>query len=116
MPPFRIHQTRNKPERILLRLIKGMYIIPQILPNVVETQETVPEKKKKRISVSQLKEIIKLLNADLSGLSPELKDLLDLDEFEADQVEEKETKEETKDETKEEESDLEDDDVLIIDI
>ena len=42
--------------------------------------------------------------------------MLDLDEFEADQVEEKETKEETKDETKEEESDLEDDDVLIIDI
>jgi hypothetical protein len=80
----------------------------------IETK--VPEKPKTTISLKQIKLILALLqkseHKDLSKLlSPELTDLLSLDE---DKVDEIETVEDEVEETKEELED--DDDVLIIDV
>ncbi len=131
MPPFRIHQTKSKPERILIRLLQGRYVLPSSLPifstsPVVVAEEkvdiqVVPEKKKKVISMKQMKQLIMLLqqsqHKNLSKLlSPELKELLSLDEqVNPDQLP---TEEELDDDPIEALSDPEeeDDDVLIIDI
>ena len=94
MPPFRIHQTRSRPERILIRLMQGRYIIPsaQSIPSaqpnpvapvtsVTSVTSVVPEEKKKTtISLKQIRDIILLLqksehkNLD-KLLPPELKSL-----------------------------------------
>lgn len=123
MPPFRIHQTRNKPERILIRLIQGRYVIPQVaiaVPAIVSAPvaESAPEKKKTTISIKQIKQILLLLqqseHKNLSKLlSPEITSLLSVDEDKVDEVEEEESVElddlaDTDDE--------EEDDVLIIDV
>ena len=131
MPPFRIHQTKSKPERILIRLLQGRYVLPSSLPifstsPVVVAEEkvdiqVVPEKKKKVISMKQMKQLVMLLqqsqHKNLSKLlSPELKELLSLDEqVNPDQLP---TEEELDDDPIEALSDPEeeDDDVLIIDI
>lgn len=105
MPPtFRIHQTKSKPERILIRLLQGRYIMPSstiptvpIVPvqvsvsistekDVSEKQDLVlPGKKKNSISVKQIKQIILLLQQtqqkDISKLLPQdIKSLLQLDD------------------------------------
>ena len=126
MPPFRIHQTRNKPERILIRLIQGRYIIPQyVAPSPVKTVEVVeaepvPEKKKTTISLKQIKQILILLqkseHKNLSKLlSPELNTLLTLDEDKVDDVEEDDNESELNlDDLDQDEEDEED--VLFIDV
>ena len=127
MPPFRIHQTRNKPERILIRLIQGRYIIPQyVAPSPVKTVEAVveaepvPEKKKTTISLKQIKQILILLqkseHKNLSKLlSPELNTLLTLDEDKVDDVEDDDNESELNlDELDQDEEDEED--VLFIDV
>jgi hypothetical protein len=134
MPPFRIHQTKSKPERILIRLLQGRYVLPSSMPifsasPVVAVEEkadvsvpAVPEKKKTVISMKQMKQLIMLLqqsqHKNLSKLlSPELKDLLSLDEqVNPDQLP---TEEELLDEDPIEalsDPEEEDEDVLIIDI
>jgi len=120
MPPFRIHQTRSRPERILIRLMQGRYIIPSI-PTVASTPSvqanpvaSVPEEKKKTtISLKQIRDIILLLqksehkNLD-KLLPPELKSLLTLDEDKVDDVDESEDLPELPED--------DDDDILIIDV
>lgn len=122
MPPFRIHQTRSRPERILIRLMQGRYIIPSaqsipsVQPNPVApvTSVVVPEEKKKTtISLKQIRDIILLLqksehkNLD-KLLPPELKSLLTLDEDKVDDVDESEELPELPED--------DDDDILIIDV
>ena len=127
MPPFRIHQTRSKPERILIRLMQGRYIIPQYVApqpqqeqNPVASASTpvVPDKKQTTISLKQIKQIILLLQQSehkkLSKLlPPELSSLLTLDEDKVDEVDESEHVEP---ETLEFPEEDEDDDILIIDV
>jgi hypothetical protein len=133
MPPFRIHQTKTKPERILIRLLQGRYVLPSSMPifsaspviaveeKVDVSAQAVPEKKKTVISMKQMKQLIMLLqqsqHKNLSKLlSPELKDLLSLDEqVNPDQLP---TEEELDEDPIEALSDPEeeDEDVLIIDI
>lgn len=133
MPPFRIHQTKTKPERILIRLLQGRYVLPSSMPifsaSPVVAEEkadvpvpAVPEKKKTVISMKQMKQLIMLLqqsqHKNLSKLlSPELKELLSLDEqVDPDQLP---TEEELLDEDPIEalsDPEEEDEDVLIIDI
>ena len=106
MPPFRIHQTRIRPERILVRLQQGKYILssqlaqqqatdalnPQIA--VATVAVTVPVVKPKNvISLKQIKQIIGLLqnsnHKQLSKmLSPELSSLLSIQDEDVDKVEE----------------------------
>jgi hypothetical protein len=117
MPPFRIHQTRSRPERILIRLMQGRYIIPSVQPAPVQANPSIPsvipeEKKKTTISLKQIRDIIILLqksehkNID-KLLPPELKSLLTLDEDKVDDVEESEDLPELPED---------DDDILIIDV
>jgi hypothetical protein len=131
MPPFRIHQTKTKPERILIRLLQGRYVLPSSLPifssspvveeKVATPAVVVPEKKKTVISMKQMKQLIMLLqqsqHKNLSKLlSPELKELLSMDEdVNPDQLP---TEEELDEDPIEALSDPEeeDEDVLIIDI
>lgn len=128
MPPFRIHQTRVRPERILVRLQQGKYILasqqPLIVPAVAAQAAVaapapapVEEKPKKVISLKQIKQIIGLLqqsqHKNISKLlSPEIANLLTLNDQQADSVDEPESE---SDEPVLE--DLEDDeDLLIIDV
>ena len=126
MPSFRVHQTRFRPERVLIKLIQGKYIIPQVQVQNVPVQQPaietkVPEKAKTTISLKQIKLILALLqkseHKDLSKLlSPELTDLLSLDEDKVDEIEtvDESNEDDSKDESKELNED--DDDVLIIDV
>lgn len=126
MPPFRIHQTRIRPERILIRLTQGKYILASQIPLIVASVEASPspdasvaqpvvEKKKNIISLKQIKQIIGLLqkssHKNLSKmLTPELNELLSIEDEEVDKVEDT-------DEEVESELDLDDDeDLLIIDV
>ena len=118
MPPFRIHQTRIRPERILIRLTQGKYILASQLPQVVPVVEEVKEKEKPKnvISLKQIKQIISLLqqtsHKDLSKmLTPELSSLLSINDENVDKVEE-----EDDEEVKEEVYDDDDDELLIIDV
>lgn len=125
MPPFRIHQTRNRPERILVRLTQGKYVLASQIPLIVPSVESsaadavaqpVAEKKKNIISLKQIKQIIGLLqkssHKNLSKmLTPELNELLSIQDEDVDKVEEEEEEE------SESELDLDDDeDLLIIDV
>jgi hypothetical protein len=117
--PFRIHQTRTRPERILVKLVQGRYIIPhyvaptvvpEVTPNVV-----VPAAKQKSIKLSDIKKIIQLLqnseHKNLTQLLPnDLKTLLSVSHEEMDTVEDEE---DTEVDVAEEDDD---DDVLIIDV
>jgi len=139
MPPtFRIHQTKSKPERILIRLLQGRYIMPSstvpIAPiqisistqqvDVPEKQNVVlPGKKKNSISVKQIKQIILLLQQtqqkDISKLLPQdIKSLLQLDDnVNPDEVpvdDEEELLAELSDPDEKEDDD--EDDVLFIDL
>jgi hypothetical protein len=115
MPPFRIHQTRVRPERILIKLIQGKYIIPAYVAPVPVEVAAAPApvpKKATTISLKQIKQIVALLQTsehkDLSKLlSPEIKELLNMDEDKVDEVEEVE---------EHEDEELDDEDVLIIDV
>jgi hypothetical protein len=126
MPPFRIHQTRIRPERILVRLTQGKYVLASQIPLIVPSVEAsvspdavvqpVSEKKKNIISLKQIKQIIGLLqkssHKNLSKmLTPELNELLSIQDEDVDKVEEDEEVE------SESELDLDDDeDLLIIDV
>lgn len=141
MPPtFRIHQTKSKPERILIRLLQGRYIIPAIssiptpasatvaipvsVANVTVTSNVVvPEKKKTSISIKQIKQIVMLLQAQQKNVSkllpPELKSLLAIDEHvNPDEVPADDDEEliEALSDPDEKEEDDDEDDVLIIDL
>jgi hypothetical protein len=118
MPPFRIHQTRSRPERILIRLMQGRFIIPSVQPVPVQANPSVPsvvpeEKKKTTISLKQIRDIILLLqksehkNLD-KLLPPDLKSLLTLDEDKVDDVDESEDLPELPED--------DEDDILIIDV
>ena len=127
MPSFRIHQTRSRPERILIRLMQGRYIIPSFIPavQVVPAAQVVPavpasalvsvEKKKTTISLKQIRDIILLLqksdHKDLDKLLPaELKALLTLDEDKVDEVDDVDESAELPELPDDE------DDILIIDV
>ena len=128
MPPFRIHQTRVRPERILVRLQQGKYILasqqPLIVPAVAAQAAVaapapapVEEKPKKVISLKQIKQIISLLqqsqHKNISKLlSPEIANLLTLNDQQADSVDEPESE---SDEPVLEDLD-DDEDLLIIDV
>ena len=142
MPPtFRIHQTKSKPERILIRLLQGRYIIPAIssiptpatvaiaipvsVANVAVTSNVVvPEKKKTSISIKQIKQIVMLLQAQQKNVSkllpPELKSLLAIDEHvnpdEVPAEDDEDLIEALSDPDEKEEEEDDDDDVLIIDL
>ena len=125
MPPFRIHQTRFKPERILIRLIQGRYVIPQYVPpGVVEEKKEEPEpkpKKKNTITLNQIKQVLQLLqkseHKNLNKLlSPELVSLLSLDEDKVDDIEELGEVEDSESEVELEAEADSDDDILIIDV
>jgi hypothetical protein len=119
MPPFRIHQTRNRPERILIRLTQGKYVfasqlstLPSLNPVSVPVAQVDEEKEKPKnvISLKQIKQIIGLLqqtsHKDLSKmLSPELSSLLSIQDEDVDKVEEEES---------DKELDLDDDEELLI--
>jgi len=116
--PFRIHQTRTRPERILVKLVQGRYIIPQHVPYVVPEvtpNVVVPAAKQKSIKLSDIKKIIQLLqnseHKNLTQLLPnDLKTLLSVSHEEMDTVEDEE---DTEVDVAEEDDD---DDVLIIDV
>ena len=119
MPPFRIHQTRVRPERILIRLLQGRYVIPSqvpvIVPAVASPVEEKVEKKQTTITLKQIKDIIILLqksdHKNLDKLLPEdLKALLTLDEDKVDDVDESEVHDSIPDLPED------DDDILIIDV
>lgn len=121
MPPFRIHQTRNRPERILVRLSQGKYVlasqVPLIVPPVASVA-SVPDsapvaapKPKNVISLKQIKQIIGLLqhssHKNLSKmLSPELTALLSIQDEDVDNV--------VEEESEEDELELDDDEELLI--
>lgn len=122
MPPFRIHQTRSRPERILIRLMQGRFFVQStpsaqaaqvVQPVVQATTPVVEEKKKTTISLKQIRDIILLLqksehkNLD-KLLPPELKTLLTLDEDKVDDVDETEELPDLPED--------DDDDLLIIDV
>jgi hypothetical protein len=129
--PFRIHQTRIRPERILVKLIKGLYIIPSYNANNVNSNANTNtnantnantnvdvSSKKNVISMKQIKQVIKLLQSSEHKnlkqlLSPELKQLLSVSNEDMDVIDEEEEEEIEIEESK---SDEEDEDVLIIDV
>jgi hypothetical protein len=130
MPPFRIHQTRIRPERILVRLQQGKYVLASQLPllnapatesNVAIPKDTAQPKSKNVISLKQIKQIIGLLqqsnHKQLSKmLSPELTSLLSIQDEDVDKVEE-EVVEEVEEENNIDDLELdEDEDLLIIDV
>lgn len=131
MPPsFRIHQTRSKPERILIKLMQGKFIIPMtsapihtpVQPSSNDKVLPVPEKKKTNISLKQIKQMVLLLQQtnqkDISKMfSPELAALLSIDEsVNPDQVpDENELVEPITDDEAEAEAE-DDDDILVIDV
>ena len=131
MPPFRIHQTRSKPERILIRLLQGRYVLPSSIPifsapvvaPVEEKAEPVAvvEKKKTVISMKQMKHLILLLQQSQHKhisklLSPELASLLSVDEqVNPDQLPTEEELDEDPIEALSD-PDEEEDDILIIDV
>lgn len=136
MPPtFRIHQTKTKPERILIRLLQGRYIIPSIptpvpiqvsseKPSTI-TEKTVTEKKKNSISVKQIKQIILLLQQTQQKnisklLPPEIKSLLQIDDnVNPDELpidDNDDLIEALSDPDEKDEKDDDEDDVLIIDL
>ena len=122
--PFRIHQTRTRPERILVKLVQGRYIIPHHVPSVVPevtpavaVPVAVPVVKQKSIKLSDIKKIIQLLqnseHKNLTQLLPnDLKTLLSVSHEEMDTVEDEEEPEVDVDVAEEDD----DDDVLIIDV
>lgn len=71
MPPFRIHNPKIRSNRVLIRTVKGQTVI---VPFPVSTDPivTLPVKPKKKISMSQIKQVIQLLqqskNKNLSAL------------------------------------------------
>lgn len=142
MPPFRIHQTRIRPERILVRLTQGKYILSSQLSqqqatdaignpvnplnpvnavNGAANNASASGKPKNVITLRQIKQIIGLLqnsnHKQLSQmLSPELSSLLSIKDEDVDKVEELEEEVvENGDPIDELELD-EDEDLLIIDI
>jgi hypothetical protein len=132
MPPFRIHQTRIRPERILVRLQQGKYILSSQLAQQQAT-DSIPSaavanvavantvaKPKNVISLKQIKQIIGLLqnsnHKQLSKmLSPELSTLLSIQDEDVDKVEELEEDVENVENVDELELD-DDEDLLIIDV
>ena len=125
MPPFRIHQTRNRPERILIRLSQGKYLlasqVPLIVPAVasvasvasvpIESAPVVSPKPKNVISLKQIKQIIGLLQHSshknlAKMLSPELTSLLSIQDEDVDNV--------VEEEAEEDELELDDDEELLI--
>jgi hypothetical protein len=126
MPPFRIHQTRIRPERILVRLSQGKYVlasqVPLIVPSVESVDASVKQnlkvesKPKNVISLKQIKQIIGLLQHSshknlAKMLSPELNALLSIQDEDVDNVEDAE------EESDADELELdEDEDLLIIDV
>jgi len=129
MPPFRIHQTRSKPERILIKITKGQFVLSSQLAAInpvpaVATPQLTPEvkekKKEKVISLKQIKQMVLLLQQTQQKniskmLSPELASLLSIDEHvNPDQVpdEDDEPIEALTDDEEEEN----DEDILVIDV
>jgi hypothetical protein len=126
MPPFRIHQTKIKPERILIRLLQGRIVLPTIVQGVpLSTQSPVneseskpPEKKSKTISLKQIKQLVLLLQQtqqkNVTTLLPvELQELLKVEDN-PDQVPDEKEEEEFMEPLFDSEDD--DDDLLIIDV
>ncbi len=119
MPPFRIHQTRNRPERILVRLSQGKYVLASQVPLIVPPVASVPDsapvasapKPKNVISLKQIKQIIGLLQHSshknlAKMLSPELTSLLSIQDEDVDNV--------VEEESEEDELELDDDEELLI--
>ena len=71
MPPFRIHNPKIRSNRVLIRTVKGQTVIVPF-PASTDPIVTLPVKPKKKISMSQIKQVIQLLqqskNKNLSAL------------------------------------------------
>ena len=126
MPQFRIHNPRNRSDRVLIRMVHTKPTVhTQHLAPVVEAPVVVAEKpKKKKISMRHIQEILKLLqktkNKDVTKLlTSNLQGLLsqqDDEEVDVDEVEENESEVEIEEVDNEDEMKEGDEDVLIIDL
>ncbi len=128
MPTFRIHNPKNRSDRVLIRLTRSsqgafippppsatMGLPPQLSATPASSGTSVSVKSKKKVSLQQIQEILKLLqqtkNKDLiTLLSSSLAGLVD-DEIDIDDVNEEEVKVEEVPETE-----VEDEDVLVIEL
>ena len=128
MPQFRIHSTRNRTDRVLIRMVRNtnhvathVTIVPTPIVSV-SVPDTAPAKSKKKINMRHIQEIIKLLQKSTDKnvnkiLSSKLKTLLsqqDDEEVDVDEVEEDSDVE--IEEVEDEEVAEDDEDVLIIDL
>lgn len=127
MPTFRIHNPRNRSDRVLIRLTRSAmsaFVPPPPsatsglpLASTVTEGTTVSVKSKKKVSLQQIQEILKLLqktkNKDLvSLLSASIAGLVE-DEVDIDDTS---VEEEVQVEEVQEEEAEEDDDVLVIEL
>jgi hypothetical protein len=130
MPTFRIHNPRNRSDRVLIRMIRSANntitplppaatsgFSPAAVPAPAVAGTTVSVKSKKKVSLQQIQEILKLLqktkNKDLiSLLSSSIAGLVDedIDIDDASEQEEVQVEEVKEDEVEE------DEDVLVIEL
>jgi Ser-tRNA(Ala) deacylase AlaX len=72
MPPFRIHNPKIRSNRVLIRTVKGQTVVVPYSAVSTDPIVTLPVKPKKKISMSQIKQVIQLLqqskNKNLSAL------------------------------------------------
>ena len=130
MPQFRIHNPRNRSDRVLIRMVHNKNVLTTQQPYqsapavaVVVVPAVVDKPKKKKISMKHIQEIVKLLqqskNKNITKLlTSNLKGLLsqqDDDDVEIDEVEE-ESEVEIEEVEGDEDVNENDEDVLIIDL
>ena len=132
MPQFRIHNPRNRSDRVLIRMVHNKNVLTTqqpyqsapvavVVPTVVPAVVDKPNKKK--ISMRHIQEIVKLLQQSMNKnitklLTSNLKGLLsqqDDDDVEIDEVEE-ESEVEIEEVEGDEDVNENDEDVLIIDL
>jgi Ser-tRNA(Ala) deacylase AlaX len=72
MPPFRIHNPKIRSNRVLIRTVKGQTVVVPYTAVSTDPVVILPVKPKKKISMSQIKQVIQLLqqskNKNLSAL------------------------------------------------
>lgn len=86
MPPFRIHNPRVRSNRVLIRTVKGQTILVPVAEPIL-----LASKPKKKISMSQIKQVIQLLQQSkdknltslLGGLPVQDDEDVDVDEIES---------------------------------
>ena len=131
MPQFRMHNPRNRSDRVLIRMVHNKNVLTTQQPYhgavsaapIVVTQAVVDKPKKKKISMKHIQEILKLLQQSKNKnvtklLTSNLKGLMsqqDDEDVDIDEVEE-ESEVEIEEVEGDEDVNEEDEDVLIIDL